>query len=189
MTVTRRLTRRIARSGSLVQLLERRTLLATTYRLEQMSRFDLLPQLSTDRFAFGQSSFDRSGGNNDWGNDLRIEGNGMHVVFDANGPAQVDRIWATGVTDAVRVRMYFDNEITPRVDERLVDLVSGVDPRFPTPLVAGPDVSSGGFLSYVPLPFASHLKITFSGTFWSRSEPKPQSASPPQLILTMFITP
>lgn len=146
-----------------VEPLQRRTLLAATFGLDQMARFEDLPYLQADRLSAGQSSRDRTGGNNDWGHHLRVEGNGENVILDRRGPGRVDRLWFTRVTDAVRIRMYFDGESTPRVNARLVDLVNGVDPRFPRPLVSSPLESSGGFLSYVPLPYAQSLKITVSG--------------------------
>lgn len=146
-----------------MEVLHRRVLLAANYGLEQMARFEDLPYLNVDRLSAGQSSRDRTGGNFDWGKHLRVEGDGEFVILDQRGPGQVDRLWFTRGTDAVRIRMYFDGEATPRVNLRLVDLVNGVDPRFPTPLVANPATTSGGFLSYVPLPYAQSLKITVSG--------------------------
>src|SRR5206468_7713661 len=64
------------------------------------------------------------------------------------------------VPATARVRMYFDGQTTPRVDDLISDFASGKDPRFVAPLVADPNASSGASLAYVPLPYAKSLLIT-----------------------------
>lgn len=111
---------------------------------------------AADRHAPGDSRF------------LRLEGE-EGVLLDEAGPGALTRIWmTTGATvsqpfdPAVRVRFYFDGEALPRIDLPLPDLFSGAAPPFTPPLVADRLSSSGGFVSYVPMPFAERLKVTVS---------------------------
>lgn len=143
---------------------EGRTLLATApVGLDAIARFDQLPLLAPDRLSAGQSSYDRSGDNFDWGKFLRVDGNGDHILLDRVGPGVVNRMWFTRMNNTARLKMWFDNETTPRVNSRLIDLFGGNDSRFPAPLVVGNLGSSGGFTSYLPMPYAKSIRIALSG--------------------------
>jgi hypothetical protein len=65
-------------------------------------------------------------------------------------------------TANTRLRFYFDGESTPRIDLPLRDVFSGDISPFLYPLAAGDDVSSGGYYSYLPIPFAQSLKVSTS---------------------------
>jgi hypothetical protein len=121
-----------------------------------------LPQLAPDQFAGGQSSYDRTGGNGDLGNFLRVQSDGESVLLDQTGPGVVQRMWFTNVPADARIRMYFDGETTPRLDETITSMIDGSDPRFVAPLVQTPSGSSGGWVSYVSLPYQRSLRITVS---------------------------
>ncbi len=106
---------------------------------------------------------------------LRIV-DGEGVVFEERGPGAVVRIWMTAGQNAVsvpldpatRVRFYFDGEVTPRIDLPLPSLFDGSADPFTAPLVGDRLVSSGGNFSYVPMPFAESLRITFAGDLTQR---------------------
>jgi hypothetical protein len=117
-----------------------------------------------DTLAGGQSSYDRSGGNTDSGKFLYQDALGDNVMLDLKGPGTVYRLWITGAVTAVRIKFYFDGEATPRVNMLLEDFFVGTSPPFLTPLVGNNRVSSGGYYSYVPLPFQQSIKITVNGT-------------------------
>jgi hypothetical protein len=133
------------------------------YGLAAMVQFDRLPYFKLDTQAGGQSSYDRTGGNDDSGHYLYTDAFGDNVLLDLKGPGTVYRLWVTGFANDARIKFYFDGETTPRVNMLLCDLFAGINPPFVTPLVGNNRVSSGGFYSYIPMPFQQNIKITVSG--------------------------
>lgn len=111
--------------------------------------------------AYQASSYERTGGNVDRGHYLYDDGE-EHVMLDVQGPGCVYRIWMTGMDLDARIRIYFDGEAVPTVDEKLSDFFSGTVAPFLAPLTVNDDVSSGGFISYVPMPFREGCRITTS---------------------------
>lgn len=116
------------------------------------------------------SSFDRTGGNNDGFEGtysaLYVDENGQHVIFDAEGPGCLRTLWFTSEIGGNAplslglIRFYFDGEEEPRIEIDANDLYSGSATPFLHPLVANNTISTGGFASWVPLPYRSSLKIT-----------------------------
>jgi hypothetical protein len=116
------------------------------------------------------SSFDRTGGNDDGFNGtfsaLYVDTHGEHVIFDAEGPGCLRTLWFTsslGGYDALDLgllRFYFDGEETPRIEVEANELFSGFTAPFVRPLVADNRISTGGFVSWVPLPYRESLRIT-----------------------------
>ncbi|WP_394828584.1 DUF2961 domain-containing protein [Pendulispora albinea] len=134
--------------------------------LPALTAFSDLPYLRAGAHAHHESSFDRSGGNDDWskGNHfLYRDSHGDKVVLDAVGPGCVYRTWFTGQDPNQRIHFYFDGETTPRVDMTFGELFSGTKAPFLAPLVQDKFESSGGFISYLPMPFAEALRVTISG--------------------------
>jgi hypothetical protein len=134
------------------------------------------------------SSYDRSGGNLDFGlgpdtapflEDLGLppftldhsylyRDGDRYVVFDEIGPGVVWRIWMTGL-DALfanalggDIAFELDDEPTPRLVLAREALFSGAAAPFLAPLASNDDFSSGGFNSLTPIPFARRLRITTS---------------------------
>ncbi len=141
---------------------------AEPYGVDAMLQLDHLPYLQMDARAGGQSSYDRTGGNNDYGNYLYTDANGDKVLLDLLGPGTVYRMWFTGfIPEQASIKVYFDGETTPRINMLIRDLVAGNHPPFVTPLVGNELVSSGGYYSYVPLPFSKSIKIvTNQNALW-----------------------
>ena len=120
----------------------------------------------------GFSSYDRTGGNNDGFNGtysrIRAE-DGNSVLAEVDGPGVVQRIWFThtsgeqpGLLDRKQehVKIYIDGRDRPALDVPLEMIFSGTHPHFPRPLVFE---GSGGFVSYVPIPFQKGCKILVEG--------------------------
>ncbi len=128
--------------------------------VEALTAFDGLPLLQLDGRSRHASSYDRTGGNVDWKNALGTDAAGDQILLDARGPGCVYRIWFTGFAATDRIHVYFDDEPTARIDLPLAALFSGQSTPFTAPLVGNDQISSGGFFSYVPLPFATSLRIT-----------------------------
>jgi Protein of unknown function (DUF2961) len=134
--------------------------LTSSKGLAALTDFDHLAHLKTDAWEGQQSSFDRSAGNTDWANYLYTDANGDKVLLDLSGPGCVYRTWFTGFQMSSRLKVYFDGEATPRIDRTLAEIFDGNNPPFLSPLVSNDAVSSGGFVSYLPLPYASSIRIT-----------------------------
>ncbi len=122
--------------------------------------------------AVGFSSYDRTGGNNDGFNGtysrLRVE-NGNSVLAEASGPGVIQRIWFThtsgdkpGLLDRKQehLKIDLDGQTKPALDFPLEGVFSGKHPHFPRPLVSE---GSGGFVSYVQIPFRDGCKIAVEG--------------------------
>jgi hypothetical protein len=68
--------------------------------------------------------------------------------------------WAPGSAQGdTRLQFYVDGETTPTVDLALEELFSGGQAPFLFPLVGSEEVSSGGYYSYLPVPFSTSLKV------------------------------
>jgi hypothetical protein len=140
---------------------------------DALLRIDQLPLL-TDWPAYQDSSYSRKNDNHDEGNFLRVEPNGEQVLVDTDGPGVVYRIWSTGVvgrqmSDRCRFRFYFDGEKKPRIDRSVPELFGAPGSTYPfvPPLAVtfesgatGNPAEGSANLSYVPIPFRKHLKIT-----------------------------
>ncbi len=138
--------------------------------LATIAQFEGYPRLVSDAEARYVSSYDRTGGNNDGFEGtysaLYVDERGEHVLFDAAGPGAVYTMWFTSRENGWaklgfgRLRFYFDDEREPRLDIDADELFSGQRPPFVAPFVFDRFTSSGGYVSYLPLPFARRLKIT-----------------------------
>jgi hypothetical protein len=135
-----------------------------------LTSFSRYPILDPGVQAHYLSSFDRSGGNDD-GFDgtysaLYVDEKGEHVIFDVKGPGTLYTLWFTSRVNGWsplgtgRIRFYFDDEASPRVDMDIDELFSGRNPPFAPPFVYHAFQSTGGYVSYMPFPFERRLKIT-----------------------------
>ena len=100
---------------------------------------------------------------------LRIE-NGEAVIFDEPGAGAITRIWMTmgdgtsmPLDPNVRIRIRVDGESAPRVDLPLPELFAGTHPPFVPPLVLDLFDSSGGNVSYVPIPYRRGCTVSLVG--------------------------
>ncbi|MDB4996807.1 MAG: Fibronectin type domain protein, partial [Myxococcaceae bacterium] len=134
--------------------------------------FENLAHLRTGEHARRDASFDRSGGNSDFtlsSNFLYVDAKGDEVYVDQQGPGCLYRIWFTqplngqiGFNANQTIHFYFDGEATPRISMKLSELFSGTKAPFLAPLVGNEAVSSGGFYSLLPFPFAKSLRVSVS---------------------------
>jgi len=107
--------------------------------LAAIAAFDRYPIVDEDNQMLYMSSYDRTGGNDDGFRGtysaLAVDGRGEHVIFDARGPGCVYTIWFTSRVDGWsgldwgRLRLYFDDEETPRVDMDGDELIAGGRPQ------------------------------------------------------------
>ena len=135
-----------------------------------IANFADYPRLRSDVQAHYVSSYDRTGGNDD-GFDgtysaLYVDESGEHVIFDVKGPGTLYNLWFTSRVNGRsplgwgRIKFYFDDEASPRIDMDVDDLFSGQNARFVPPFVYHAFQSTGGYVSYLPFPFQKRLKIT-----------------------------
>ena len=103
---------------------------------------------------FLESSYDRSGGNQDWATYTETEDSGRITLLNVEGPGYVSRVWVASFA-AERWQFFFDGEDTPRLDLAHEELFGGKFP-FVTPLAGK---SGGGRYSLLPIPFSKGLRI------------------------------
>ena len=140
--------------------------LAQVTGIQRMEDFWNLPDQELGTYSFGDSSFDRTGLNNDGfvGMFSRIYyENGRHVLFDSNKPGCIYRIWFTLPNPIANLEFFFDGEQTPLISIGQEEMFENSVYPFLTPLVWDDDISSGGFISYVPICYEESLKITSDG--------------------------
>ncbi len=99
------------------------------------------------------SSFDRTGGNKDWGNYVRAEGN-RKVLADLSGPGEIVRIWSANPQGVLSITL--DGAEKPFVMGDFAGCFDGRTPPFQRPLATQ---SSGGSISYLPIPFRSSALV------------------------------
>ncbi len=107
------------------------------------------------------SSYDRRGGNFDYGNYERTEGT-EGVVLDTPGPGMIVRIWTAKPQGTIRV--YLDRESRPALEERFEAFfakLSDADDHAGTVSDAKND-SPHPYVAYCAIPFEKHCKITLS---------------------------
>lgn len=111
-----------------------------------------------------ESSFDRTGGNADWGDMKTPDADGLYTIVKLKGPGCIKRFWQTNL--AMDEYFFFvDGEKEARIHGKRYDPFSGKP--FEYPLIG---YVSGGEFSYVPIPFEKSLRI-------AGSVPKGQRAS------------
>jgi len=101
------------------------------------------------------TSFDPTGGNDDFNHPLRPGPEGWVVLADLKGPGFVSRFWFTGAGPKHRVRFFFDNERNPRIDMTVQEFCGGTFP-FRPPLAVYENYC---WYNYVPVPYAKRLVI------------------------------
>jgi len=103
------------------------------------------------------STYDRTGGNADWGNLTETPRQGdLYVLADLKGPGCVKRIWMT--MRSGDWLFFFDGETEPRIRTSYLsqlDLFGKQEPFLP-PLC---DMVSSGPYCYLPIPFENSLRI------------------------------
>jgi len=151
------------------------------------SAIEAWPMVVPGVFSRGVTSYDRSGGNEDgFGGTFAtayVDERGDSVIFDEIGPGVLRTLWFTSAVDGASplglgaVRFTFDDEPTPRIEIDSDALFAGNTPPFVAPLVASNARSTGGFASWVSLPFRSRLKVAvarrpgFVQLFWDALPP------------------
>lgn len=130
--------------------------------------FEKLIRVPRQATVLQTSSHNKMGVNSDAEWPLYKDGRGDDVIFDASGPGCVKSMWGTAFDPRAVLQFYFDGEKEPRLRIPILDFYQGKHPLFPPPLVSyerrgkwGDAPFAGN--SFVPVPFARHLKISVEG--------------------------
>src|SRR6478609_3685739 len=139
------------------QNLQLKDLLKDFYDFSSLRRY--LPNAYTAQ----ESTYDRTGGNNDGFNGtysfVRRNADSTLVLLDVKGAGVVNRIWTPTPTDD-SLEFYIDNENKPSFTVIYRDLFTGKAYPFVAPLCAN---QLGGYYCYLPIPFARSCKIVLRG--------------------------
>lgn len=103
------------------------------------------------------TSYDRTGGNDDFNTFAGKGPPGWAVLADLKGPGYISRFWMTGTspTGEHRIRIYLDGEEQPRWDTTMADWF-GMKPPFGPPLA---QYENYCWYSYIPIPFQKRVVI------------------------------
>jgi hypothetical protein len=127
--------------------------------LKEFYDFSSLPAYLTNTYSAQESSYDRTGNNNDGFNGtysfVRRNQDSTLVLFDVKGTGVVNRIWTPTPTDDT-LDFYIDNDLKPTFTISYRDLFTGKVYPFVAPLCAN---QLGGFYCYLPIPFSASCKI------------------------------
>jgi hypothetical protein len=129
----------------------------------------LYEQLALARASYARSlmasSYDRRGGNHDWSNFIRTEGQAA-VLMEAEGPGCITRIWTADPQQGA-IRIFIDGSPTPAIETRFADLFDLLPLSFG---IGGEGAANYersrverlpmGCTSYCPIPFQHSCKIT-----------------------------
>lgn len=151
--------------------------------LEDMVERDHLARLPEVGYTCSQfSSYDRHstepGSPTWWANAdrsyfVRIEetnGRKEHVLMDTAGPGAIVRFWATwhgpggGPFSNGTLRIYLDGQAEPVIEGPMADLISGgalVGPPLSEGVSPDTEKARQGHNLYLPIPYASHCKVTY----------------------------
>ena len=102
-----------------------------------------------------ESTYDRTGGNNDWGNMRDTDPDGLKTIVNLKGPGCLTRLWQTS-TPGDQWLFFFDGEREPRLIVPGNTAMFGNTPPFQYPLSGD---LSGAAYSYVQYPFATSLRL------------------------------
>ncbi len=132
---------------------------------ELQAFYDLstLPQFLDSTTVAQVSSYDTTGNNDDGFSGkysfLRRNADSTLVIFDVQGSGVINRIWTPTPTEDI-FDFYIDNDSTPRFSIKFIDLFSGKQFPFVSPLCGN---QLGGFFSYLPIPFSTSCRIVTRG--------------------------
>lgn len=123
--------------------------------VRELTEFEHLP-LIDGRDIRLYSSYDRTGGNNDF-NQFAGPGSepGWVTLVNLKGPGCIRRFWTTGTDPGHPIRIYIDGETRPRIDSTLDALFGETAPWTP-PLAQYINLC---YYSYVPIPYAKSIRI------------------------------
>lgn len=140
---------------------------------ESLVRIGRLPLITGGVETLQVSSFDRTEGNQDGGSGAAgletyfyREGD-AEVILEVDGPGQISRIWFADSNDpsfpSTRIQFFFDHATQVSYEITVSAMMAGNQPPFVRPLVLNSEHSSGGWISYVPIPFSQGVKMRLVG--------------------------
>jgi hypothetical protein len=128
--------------------------------LGQLSDLSLLSAYRSGTIEAGESTYDRTGGNNDGsGEGARKNPDGSLVMLDIDGPGVLNR-FATPTPTTDTLDFYIDHSPKPVLSICYMDLFNGKVYPFTAPLCGS---AVGGYFSYFPILFRQHLEIVCRG--------------------------
>ncbi|MEI6915477.1 MAG: glycoside hydrolase family 172 protein [Armatimonadota bacterium] len=109
--------------------------------------------LKSDFKAYEATSYDRTGGNKDWGSFVSVERN-RKVLADISGPGEISRIWSANPSGTLQI--FLNGETTPSISGEFSGVFHDAVSPFRSPLAT---TSSGGSISYWPIRFEKSARV------------------------------
>src|SRR5579859_7212258 len=127
------------------------------------SGWNQLPDIHTQVISGEFTSFDRNDANDDGftGHGFyATEPNGDKTIASMQGPGEITKMFFAGVWPGdTQLKIYLDGSSTPNISEPFSYFFAGTNAPYLSPLVEGQAGSGGAFSSYLPIPFATSIKI------------------------------
>jgi hypothetical protein len=114
------------------------------------------------------TSYDRTGGNDDFNHGFKRVGNGWLELVDLKGPGVMTRFWFTGIKRESLIQFVFDDEPAPRLKTTCDAFYEG-KAGFPDSFVS---TDQNCFYSGFPVPYQKSLRILVSDDGYSRGQGK-----------------
>lgn len=131
-----------------------------------------LPYLHYNQLSGQDDSHDPKGRNRDGidnGNFLYEQANAVSgdltrefVLCEVNSPGIIDRMWMTWIDSTAHLRFYFNGATTPDIDKPFYAYFQQPSEPYSSPLSFEFTSNSGGYISYLPIPFSQSVKITLT---------------------------
>lgn len=126
------------------------------YTCKQFSSYD---QRSTDPAVLTDDNWFANGDRGQYLRKEQRDGQDEFVLADVDGPGAIVRFWSANPVDAGTVYIYLDGAKKPSIEMALTELLGGGKAPFIKPISIE---LSKGWNSYLPIPYAKHLKVTTS---------------------------
>ena len=145
--------------------------ISVTTELQNLYDISLLPAYRTNTIVAQESTYDRTGGNDDGFSGaysfVRRNPDSSLVMLDVAGPGVINRITTPMAAPDDKhdyhldtLDIFVDDTTKPTLSIRYIDLFSGKVPPFTAPL-CGEDL--GGNYCYFPIPFQQRCRIVYRG--------------------------
>jgi hypothetical protein len=127
--------------------------------LENLKHFERLPYFKDGTKCWQTSSYSRAG-------DDYIENfsNREHILLDVKNPGCIYRIWFTEMCcTSANIAIFVDGQPSPIINKEYYSFISNLNFPFVFPLVGSYKQSSGGYYSYLPIPFKKSCRVVANG--------------------------
>jgi hypothetical protein len=127
--------------------------------LKNLEHFERLPYFK-DGIKCWQTSSQSRAGTDDY---IESYGRREHILLDVKGPGCIYRMFFTEKETHGRIKIFVDSQSSPVIDKGYYPFINNLTFPFVVPLVGNYKLSSGGYYSYLPIPFKKSCRVVAQG--------------------------